>query len=73
MTGGTAILFRTEGELAAGLGRAIAEPRPAEVAELARAARERASRVYSWDAVADAYEAVLVRLASARGTRSSRR
>jgi len=66
VTAGTAILFRDEAELAAGLERALADPRAPDVEALSAAARERAARVYSWDAVADAYEALLTRMASGR-------
>jgi glycosyltransferase involved in cell wall biosynthesis len=73
VVGDTAILFADERELAEGLTRAVSEPRPAEIAMLRAAARERAERVYSWDAVTDAYESLLRGLVDERSARRRRR
>jgi glycosyltransferase involved in cell wall biosynthesis len=62
VTAGTAVLFRDREELAAGLARVVGESVDEELQALAASARRRAQDVYSWDAVAAAYEAVLLRL-----------
>ncbi len=71
VVGGSAILFSDEQELVSGLERALADPRPPEIAALRAAARARAEALYSWSAVTDAYERLLSGLVDSR--RSKRR
>jgi glycosyltransferase involved in cell wall biosynthesis len=59
-----AIVFETEFDLANGLSDFLADPTARVAQELRRRARERARTTYSWDAVAIAYERVLVGMAS---------
>ena len=66
VAGGTAVLFRDRAELAEGLARATADPVDPALRARAAAARRRARDVYSWDAVATAYERLLAQLASRR-------
>jgi glycosyltransferase involved in cell wall biosynthesis len=56
---GTGLVFEDEADLAALLTRVVGEGETADFDELRSAARERAARTYSWDAVVDAYEALL--------------
>jgi glycosyltransferase involved in cell wall biosynthesis len=62
VTAGTAVLFSDRSELANGLGRVVRPDIEPELRTLATSARQRASTVYSWDAVADAYERLLLGL-----------
>jgi len=66
VVGETALLFRARepGTLARGLARVASEP--ALVAELGRAAAERAGRLYSWESVTDEYERLFMALAGGR-------
>jgi glycosyltransferase involved in cell wall biosynthesis len=67
----TALVFRSESELTALMGRALATPRPDDLERLRAAARLRAETMYSWDAVTDAYENLLAGMVSER--RAARR
>jgi glycosyltransferase involved in cell wall biosynthesis len=62
VTAGTALLFEDRASLIEAMSKAVGPDR-AELKELAAAARERALKVYTWDAVTDAYEELLLRLA----------
>jgi glycosyltransferase involved in cell wall biosynthesis len=62
VTAGTALLFDDRASLAAAMTQVIG-PNGAALQVLAQAARQRALKVYTWDAVTDAYEALLLRLA----------
>ena len=62
MTAGTALLFDDRASLAAAMTQVIG-PNGAALQVLAQAARQRALKVYTWEAVTDAYEALLLRLA----------
>lgn len=64
VTGGTALLFSDAAALADGLARVAAEPMESGLADLAAAARARVAVTYSWEAVTDAYEALLSQLAA---------
>lgn len=63
VTSGTALLFRNAYELAVHLRQIVLDPAAAELQRLRVAARERAAREYSWDAVTRQYEALFVKLA----------
>jgi glycosyltransferase involved in cell wall biosynthesis len=62
VTAGTALLFDDRASLVAAMTQATGSKREA-LHELAEAARQRALKVYTWEAVTDAYEALLLRLA----------
>jgi glycosyltransferase involved in cell wall biosynthesis len=62
VTAGTALLFGDRASLAEAMTKAVGPDRE-PLQQLAAAARERAVKVYSWEAVTDAYEDLLLRLA----------
>ena len=62
VTAGTALLFDDRASLADAMTQAIG-PNRETLQVLAQAARQRALQVYTWEAVTDAYEALLLRLA----------
>jgi glycosyltransferase involved in cell wall biosynthesis len=66
VTSGTALLFETEAELTEALTRVIQSPSSAEHERLRAAARSRVERVYSWPAIADAYESLFRELVAGR-------
>jgi glycosyltransferase involved in cell wall biosynthesis len=68
VTAGTALLFNDQATLAAAMTR-VADwgGTDGPLSAMADAARGRALAVYSWDAVADAYEALFTRMAERRG------
>jgi glycosyltransferase involved in cell wall biosynthesis len=63
VVGGAAIIFETELDLTQGLRELIPDPTSPAAESLRRRARERARTKYSWDAVATAYERLLVEMA----------
>jgi glycosyltransferase involved in cell wall biosynthesis len=65
VTSGTAVLFQDAEGLARGLHRIVADDIDPGLRVLAAAARRRALEVYSWDAVAEAYEELLLGLTHA--------
>jgi len=62
VTAGTALLFSDRASLAEAMARVLGPDRDS-LGKLAVAAREHAMKVYTWDAVTDAYEELLTRLA----------
>jgi glycosyltransferase involved in cell wall biosynthesis len=59
---GTGLLFSHAHELAAELGRVVADPRSSEFDDLRRAARQRVASTYSWEAITTQYEQLFQRL-----------
>jgi glycosyltransferase involved in cell wall biosynthesis len=62
VTGGTALMFDGEAELAADLTRLVRDPQSADFEAMRRLARERVKTYYSWDAVTTQYEELWRRL-----------
>lgn len=66
VTGGTALPFADRAELAAHLATVVSNPTSDSLEALRSAARVRAERDYSWDAVTDRYERLFLRLVHPR-------
>jgi glycosyltransferase involved in cell wall biosynthesis len=64
VTAGSAILFEREADLTEALTRVVSDPYGPEREALRSASRARAASTYSWQAIADAYEALFREMAA---------